>query len=66
MDMLRGFKTRFPRLFSVLTTVAALGTVGGIAAYERHANAADSCCYPGSPCCHPGAACCAGHRHAAR
>ena len=64
--MLGALKARFPKLFPVMTAVIALGTVGGIGAYERHANAADSCCSGGSSCCHPGSPCCAGHRHAAK
>jgi hypothetical protein len=66
MLTLNELKARFPKLFAVLTAVVAIGTVAGIAAYERRANAADSCCYPGAPCCQPGAPCCAGHRHAAK
>jgi hypothetical protein len=64
MRIITDFKARFPTLISVLTTVAVLGTIGGIAAYEVRANA-DSCCYPGSPCCHPGSPCC-NHAHASR
>jgi hypothetical protein len=64
MRTLQALKARFPKLFPVLTTVLALGTVGGVVAYERLAKA-DSCCYPGSPCCHPGSPCCAGHHQAA-
>jgi hypothetical protein len=66
MRLLDDLKARFPRLFSAASLAIALGVVGGIAAYERHANAGDSCCYPGAACCHPGAACCAGHRQAAK
>jgi hypothetical protein len=60
MKLFADLKARFPRMFPVVTTVLALGTVGGIAAYEKLAS---DCCYPGSPCCHPGAACCNGHGH---
>ena len=66
MSMYRSLKARFPKLFPIMTAVAALGLVGGLAAWERRANAAESCCYPGAPCCHPGAACCAAHKHAAK
>jgi hypothetical protein len=61
MRFVRDLEVRFPKLFPVVTVVLALGTVGGIAAYEHSARAADSCCYPGSPCCYPGSPCCAGH-----
>lgn len=64
--MLKSLKARFPKAFSAVTLAVALGTIGGIAAYEKRANASDSCCYPGAPCCHPGAACCAGHKHASK
>ena len=66
MRLVADLKARFPRLFPFVTAVALIGSIGGIAAYERYANAGESCCYPGSPCCHPGAACCAKHRQAAR
>jgi hypothetical protein len=66
MRFLTAFKARHPKLFPVMTLAVALAGIGGIAAYERQANAADSCCFAGSPCCHPGAACCAGHRHASK
>lgn len=66
MRTLTPLKARFPKLFRAATAALALGAVGGIAAYERMARAADSCCFPGSPCCHPGAPCCAGHQHAAK
>jgi hypothetical protein len=59
MRFVRELKTRFPKLFPVVTAVLALGLVGGVAAVER--SASGSCCFPGSPCCHPGADCCAGH-----
>ena len=64
MRMLSTLKARFPKLFPVLTAVVALGTVGGIAAYERMGS--DSCCAPGASCCYPGSPCCAGHKHAAK
>lgn len=65
MRIFERFKARYPKLVPVLAATLALGTVGGIAAYERYGSA-ESCCYPGAPCCQPGAACCNGaHRHAA-
>lgn len=66
MRMIQSFKARFPKLFPVLATVAALGAVGGAALFERAAHADDSCCQPGAPCCKPGAACCAAHKHAGK
>ncbi len=64
MRQVLDLKARFPKLVSFMTLAVALGTVGGIAAYERRAT--DDCCYPGSPCCYPGSPCCANHVHAAR
>ena len=60
MRLVRDLKARFPKLFPDVIGVLALGTIGGVAAYERSARASDSCCYPGSPCCHPGSPCCDG------
>lgn len=65
MRILQRFKARYPKLAPVLVAFLALGTVGGVAAYEQRSSA-ESCCYPGSPCCHPGAACCNAHRQAAK
>jgi hypothetical protein len=64
MRMISDLKARFPKLFSVVAAVAALGAIGGASLYERSARASGDCCYPGSPCCHPGAACCAKHKQA--
>jgi len=64
MRMLKDLRNRYPKLVGAVTLALAAGLVGGIAAYERRANASDSCCYPGSPCCYPGSPCCAGHAHA--
>jgi hypothetical protein len=66
MRIVSDLKARFPRLFPAVTAALLVGTVLGIAAYERSASASDSCCEPGSPCCYPGSPCCAGHRHAAK
>lgn len=60
---LENLKARFPKAFSAVTLALAVGSVAGIAAYEKHAQAADSCCHPGAPCCYPGSPCCAGHKH---
>lgn len=62
MQRLKALKVRYPKLFSVVTLALAVGTVGAVAAYERRANASESCCYPGSPCCYPGSPCCNGHK----
>jgi hypothetical protein len=63
MRMLTDLKRRYPKLFSVAALVGVLGTVGGVAAYEKLANG--DCCAPGAACCHPGSPCCNGaHREA--
>ena len=66
MRFLTDMKARYPKLFPAAALAIALGGIAGVAAYERSANAADSCCYAGSPCCHPGSPCCAGHEHVAK
>lgn len=66
MMTLKHLKSRFPKAFSGVTLALALGTVAGIAAYEKRVQAADSCCYPGAPCCYPGSPCCKGHTHPAQ
>ena len=62
MQHLKALKARYPKLVSAVTLALAVATVGGIAVYERRADASESCCYPGSPCCYPGSPCCKGHK----
>lgn len=64
--MLKSLKARFPKTFAVLPLVLGALAVGGVAAYEKRAQSADSCCYPGSPCCYAGSPCCKGHDHTAQ
>ncbi len=61
MTVLSNLKARFPKLFPVAAALVALGSVGGVAAYEQFS---DDCCYPGAACCHPGAACCTARHQA--